>query len=240
MLPSAENSLSFDVPVIQVAGVRSIAEASMLMSAGVDLIGIPLRLAVHTPDVTDDEARKIFNAIITPHRGVLITYLSDPKAVLELTVFLGVNAVQLHGPVEPETLAELRRRAPRLLIIKSLIAGREPVSTLLDQMMSRSENSDAFITDTYDPESGASGATGKTHDWRISREIVVRSPKPVILAGGLTPVNVGDAIRAVRPAGVDVHTGVEDPAGSKDPEKVAAFVREARTAFASIKKEADQ
>ena len=72
---------------------------------------------------------------------------------------------------------------------------------------------DCFITDTFDPSTGARGATGKTHDWAVSRRLVEASPKPVILAGGLHPGNLGEAVRGVRPAGVDVHTGIEEPDG---------------------------
>ena len=91
---------------------------------------------------------------------------------------------------------------------------------------------DGFITDTYAPETGASGATGRTHDWTVSRGLVQLSPKPVILAGGLTPTNVRQAIAEVRPAGVDVHTGVEDASGRKDRAKVLAFVAESMAGFA--------
>jgi len=94
---------------------------------------------------------------------------------------------------------------------------------------------DAFITDTFDPATGASGATGKTHDWTVSRRLVERSPKPVILAGGLTAGNVRDAIRTVRPAGVDVHTGVEGSDGRKRRDLVHTFVAEARAGFASLR-----
>jgi phosphoribosylanthranilate isomerase len=90
---------------------------------------------------------------------------------------------------------------------------------------------DAFITDTYDPITGRSGATGKTHDWGVSRRLVDLSPKPVILAGGLTPENVRAAVLSVRPAGVDVHTGVEGPEGRKALARVEHFVAEARAAF---------
>ena len=93
---------------------------------------------------------------------------------------------------------------------------------------------DAYITDTHDPSTGADGATGKTHDWRISRELVKISPKPVILAGGLNPGNIQAAIAEVQPAGVDVHTGVEDDSGRKSSEKVAAFVAATRKGFAAI------
>ena len=89
-----------------------------------------------------------------------------------------------------------------------------------------------FITDTFDPATGASGATGKTHDWTVSRKLVELSPKPVILAGGLNPSNVYEAIRIVRPAGVDVHTGVEDSSGRKSRSLIEAFVNEAARGFA--------
>jgi len=70
-----------------------------------------------------------------------------------------------------------------------------------------------------------------THDWCISRRLVEISSRPVILAGGLTPANVAEAIAEVRPAGVDSHTGVEDASGAKSREKVARFVREAMEQF---------
>jgi len=93
---------------------------------------------------------------------------------------------------------------------------------------------DAFITDTYDPATGACGATGRTHDWSVSRKLVELSSRPVLLAGGLTPDNIRQAIGQVRPAGVDAHTGVEGPDGRKDPALVRRFVAEARAAFHAL------
>ena len=97
---------------------------------------------------------------------------------------------------------------------------------------------DAFIPDTYDPETGASGTTGKTHDWTISRKFVELSTKPVILAGGLNADNVREAIVAVKPAGVDAHTGVEGANGRKDSEMIQRFVSEARAGFTAIQQSA--
>ena len=77
----------------------------------------------------------------------------------------------------------------------------------------------------------ASGATGKTHDWRLSRRLVELADRPIILAGGLTPENVKRAILEVRPAGVDSHTGVEDSTGRKNCVKVQKFLSEANEAF---------
>ena len=93
---------------------------------------------------------------------------------------------------------------------------------------------DLFILDSVAAHIGGIGAAGVTHDWSLSREIVMRSKVPVILAGGLRPDNVGDAIRAVRPWGVDslTHTTMALSAGGfrKDPAKVAAFIAAARAA----------
>ena len=69
------------------------------------------------------------------------------------------------------------------------------------------------------------------HDWAVSRQIIALSPKPVILAGGLNPANVASAIKAVRPAGVDVHTGLEGPDGRKQVDLTTRFVTAARNAF---------
>jgi phosphoribosylanthranilate isomerase len=86
-----------------------------------------------------------------------------------------------------------------------------------------------FVLDTYHPT--LLGGTGLTQDWARLREVCARAPRPILLAGGLTPENVADAIRTARPAGVDVSSGVEAAAGRKDPAKVRAFIRNAKTAL---------
>lgn len=228
--------------MIQIAGIRSLEEARMLLAQGADLLGFPLRLPVHSPDTSEAEARSIIQAV-GADTSVLITYEEDPARLIDLCRFLNVRTVQVHSEASPETLFRIKtdtkvRQAsgPRLSsgirIIKSYVIGRE----LLTPKQFAEEYSpvcDAFITDTFDPQTGASGATGKVHDWSVSAELVRSSLRPVILAGGLTPANVRQAIVAVGPAAVDVHTGVERPDGSKDPEMIRTFVREARAGFAA-------
>jgi phosphoribosylanthranilate isomerase len=119
-------------------------------------------------------------------------------------------------------------------VIKSLIVESNNLAELKSSVGRFSFHCDAFITDTYDPATGACGATGKVHDWDISRRLVDISPKPVMLAGGLNSDNVRKAIAHVRPAGVDAHTGVEGSGGRKDAVLVRAFVREALSAFADM------
>lgn len=217
--------------LVQVAGIGSLDEGRMLLDCGVDLLGFPLRLPVHATDTSEDEAQAIIEKLGAP-RCVLITYEQDPDRLVEFCRFLNVNTVQIHADVSVEVLARIKLRLP-LRIFKSYVVGRESMGPA-QFAQAYSPVCEAFITDTFDPSTGASGATGLVHDWDVSAELVRHSPRPVILAGGLNPANVREAIRTVCPAAVDVHTGVEARDGSKDPELVQTFVREARAGFAEM------
>jgi phosphoribosylanthranilate isomerase len=214
--------------LVQVAGIRDLDEARMLLDCGADLLGFPLRLPVHLPDTSEAAAREIIEGL-EPAVCVLVTYEEDPDRLVDLCRFLNVGTVQMHADVPPSTLARVKSRSA-LRIIKSYVVGREGLAPE-PFVQAYAPHCDAFITDTFDPVSGASGATGLIHDWAVSAELARVSLRPVILAGGLTPANVRQAIRAVCPAAVDVHTGVENADGSKNPELVQAFVREARAGF---------
>lgn len=219
---------------IQIAGVIDAAEAQLLLDCGVRYLGFPLRLPVNREDLTEAAAAAIVRGLPPGAHGVLITYLDHAADIAGFCRELGVRAVQVHGDIAAAELARLRRLEPGLTIIKSLVVGLYGSGELRAQLERLAPWVDAFITDTYDPSTGATGATGRTHDWSVSRSLVRCSPRPVILAGGLTPANVGDAIRAVRPAGVDSHTGVEGVDGRKRRDRVAQFVAAARAAFAEI------
>lgn len=222
------------LPFIQIAGLHDQAEAELVARCGVPALGFPLRLAVHPEDLTEDEAARVIASIPAPSFGVLITYLDQARDIDAFCRKLGVRHVQLHGEVSRSELALLRRLAPDLLVIKSLIVRGGNQAALQREITDLADLADAFITDTYDPATGATGATGKLHDWRVSADLVARSPRPVILAGGLRPENVFDAIRQVHPAGVDAHTGVEGPDGRKDEALVRRFVTEAKHGFSDL------
>ena len=220
---------------IQIAGVSDVNEAHLLMECGARYLGFPLRLPVNKEDLTEPAAAAIIRIVQPPHYGVAITYQSTAEDIVEFMDYLGASLVQLHGSIGSQELAKLKRLRPHLTIIKSLVIGRQPYEELVATVSRLSAFVDAFITDTFDPATGASGATGKLHDWRVSRQLVEIATKPVLLAGGLTPENVRDAITVVAPAGVDVHTGVENAAGRKDPAKVRRFVAEARAGFELVR-----
>jgi phosphoribosylanthranilate isomerase len=220
--------------LIQIAGIIDSAEAKMLMDLGVDYLGFPLRLPVNKVDMTEEESVEVIKGILPPHKSVLITYLNNNNEIISFCDKLNVKIVQLHGKITVEELIKLKQIRPDIIVIKSLVVYGDNYPELENTVKALSPWVDLYITDTFDPSTGASGATGKTHDWQISRKLVKISPKPVILAGGLNPKNVKQAILETKPAGVDVHTGVESPDGRKDYNLVKAFVSEARQAFTEI------
>lgn len=221
-------------PIIQLAGIIDEAEADMLIANDVRYLGFPLRLTVNKEDLTEDEAAALIRNFPAGFHGVLITYLSTAADIMAFCQKLGARIVQLHGPIATEELAALKQMDPTLQIFKSLVIRSDNAEELQQLVKDTSPYVDAYITDTFNPATGQEGATGLTHDWNISRLLVQLSPRPVILAGGLNADNVAEAIRAVRPAGVDAHTGVEGPDGRKDSQKVSAFVQNARAAFAGL------
>lgn len=229
--------------LLQAAGVHDLQEARAVAEAGFHLLGIPLRLPVHTPDLDEAQAAELTAALPSTLAPVLITYETEATALLELRESLRVRHLQLHASQgalqDAALLCEIKKRAPELFIIKSLVVGACHQDELEAQLQACAPYADAFITDTFDPVSGASGATGVTHDWTVSRRLARLSPRPLILAGGLDAGNVAAAIRFVRPAGVDAHSGLEDAAGRKSPQLMRAFVHAAREAFAEVQSACD-
>ncbi|MGI9414261.1 MAG: phosphoribosylanthranilate isomerase [Hyphomicrobiales bacterium] len=223
-----------DQGLVHVAGIIDMAEADMLIDCGVAYLGFPLALDHHEEDLSIQDAAAIVAECGGRATFFLITYLNTASAVIDLCRELGVGMVQLHGDIDPSELTRLREAAAPLRVIKSLIVRNDNADALADEMRRLAPLVDAFITDTFDPATGARGATGKTHDWSVSRDLVERSSRPVILAGGLNAGNVRQAIGTVRPAGVDVHTGVEGPDGRKRHDLTERFVAEARSGFADI------
>jgi phosphoribosylanthranilate isomerase len=207
---------------IQIAGVSTLEEALAAANAGADALGFTVRLptGLHD-DLTEAKARGIIAGLPPFVASVAITYVDNPREAVDLCRYLGVTALQLHGPFPTAELGLIRAGLPHLKLIRAVhVTGPEAIA----QARGLERHVDAIILDTYDSITGRHGATGLTHDWTISRQIVAQVRTPVILAGGLTPDNVGEAIRAVQPWGVDVHTGVEDGRGGRDLARMRAFI----------------
>jgi phosphoribosylanthranilate isomerase len=215
----------------KVCGIRSDLDLEIAVRAGADAIGLICGTTHLSEDaLTPDHARLLAKRTPPPVSTVLVTHLEDAGEILDLAAHVGVDTIQIHGLVTHETVLEVFERAGGRRIVKAVhVLGPAAV----DETLQLADACDAILLDSRTTE--RLGGTGRTHDWSISRQVVdaLRDRRrPVILAGGLRPDNVGDAVRAVRPFAVDVNSGVEDAHGDKALERCAAFVSSARDALA--------
>ena len=152
--------------------------------------------------------------------------------------FVKPDILHLSGDIEkmpPDKVAELRPLIPATKIMQAIPVINQQA---LEIAQSYQNVADYLIVDSFSKNIGGIGAAGFTHDWNISRAIVAASRIPVILAGGLSPENVAEAIKFVRPWGVDSLTFTNSPLNKgkiyKDIERVKAFVRAATAAANEI------
>lgn len=161
-------------------------------------------VAVWTRDVTPD-IRKV---------GVFVD--ASPEDVLRTMELANLDVAQLHGSELPADFIGFPHSLWRAVRLPPGAAMRPPEGWSVD----------AYLVDTYSAK--APGGTGRVGDWDAARLFVEHAPKPVLLAGGLTPENVRAALDAVRPWGADVSSGVEREPGRKDIEKVRRFIEQCR------------
>jgi len=220
--------------ILKLCALRTPTEALAAHAAGATAFGLLCGLTHRAEDqVTPDQARAILAALPPGAETVLVTHLTDADPIAALATAIGVRSVQAHGDLPPEGLRRLRALLPGRTLIKAIHvdAPAEPVLARA-RPYATPGGADAILLDSR--TAYRLGGTGRTHDWAVSRAVAAAlAPLPVILAGGLTPENVAAAIAAVRPAGVDVNSGVEHPAtGAKDPDRMRRFVAAARAALA--------
>ena len=150
-------------------------------------------------------------------------FVNEPiESVLSITEFVRLDGIQLHGDEDMSYVVELKDRTEKFVVKAFRVKPDFLVSDALDWPM-------AFpLFDTHN--SDEYGGTGKTFDWEeFAADIFLCFPHAAYLAGGLTPENVAEAIRIVHPYSVDVSSGVESSPGKKDPNKVKAFIENAKT-----------
>ena len=194
---------------------------------GADAIGLLVGQKHDSPDfISAPVARDISRALPPSVEAVLVTHVEDVEELERLLQQSEITAIQLHSEIAPSSVERLRHRLPHLKIFKSVnIISADSVAypEAFEQLV------DGFVLDSINVATGQVGGTGKTHDWSVSREIVMRyADVPIILAGGLNSENVRSAIERVRPFGVDVNSGTKAADGFKDPQKMEAFIVEAK------------
>jgi phosphoribosylanthranilate isomerase len=232
-MPFEISALSWSWPPrVQVAGVASLQEALFCARVGVDALGFTLELPTGIHDgLTPEKTRLIIQHSPANILPVVITYLDTATDAARLVNTVRAGAVQFHGEITDAQIERFRADCPGVKTIGRITVTGSDAALLSDRF--RQPLWDAVILDSLDPETGHIGATGLTHDWSLSRQIVRRSHVPVILAGGLNPRNVAQAIATARPHGVDAHTGLENYDGSRNFSKIRAFAEAALQAFAT-------
>ena len=218
--------------IVQIYTVQSPAEGLALASLGVDHIGITPSDHGLPGEISNAYAAEIFAAIGEKAVKVALTVDSDLLKIVDMVKTVKPDILHLCGDlklVTPKKVVELRGLLPGMQIMQAIPVMDE---TALQIARDYEEVSDYFILDSYSDQIGGIGAAGFTHDWSISRAIVDQSQIPVILAGGLSPDNVADAIQKVQPWGVDSLTRTNLPLGDgkfrKDLELVKLFVERAK------------
>jgi phosphoribosylanthranilate isomerase len=208
---------------IKICGLRNYDEARLALEAGATAFGFLVELNYETADrISPQNAADIIAKLPKTAETVIVTHLTDPEKAADLARYTGAHTLQVHGDMPPAGVQKLAALAPDLRLIKAVhVSGPDSLETAA----AYAGIAHALLLDTRTAD--RLGGTGRTHDWSISAQIVAAVPVPVYLAGGLTPENVQQAIERVRPAGVDVNSGVKDLAGGKDAEKVELFVSQA-------------
>ena len=196
---------------VKICGITNVEDALLACELGADAIG--LNFYSESPRcISPFMASKIIRNL-TPFVapvGIFVNW--DASPITTLAKALGLSAVQLHGDEAPKLVGEIAKKVP---VIKALHVAKGSVPPPFAKYRAAT----AFLLDA--PHSGQYGGTGKTADWGAAH-IGAKSHR-ILLAGGLTPENVAEAILAVRPYAVDVTSGVESKPGKKDPAKLRAF-----------------
>lgn len=199
---------------IKICGITRIEDALAAVSAGADAIGFVF-YAKSPRAVTPEQAAAII-AALPPFVTTVGLFVDMPRTELkQLLEVVPLDLLQFHGDESPADCAGYGRPYIKALRVKP---GDEVAAAI-----SRYPDASGVLLDTY--VAGTPGGTGEAFDWSL---VPRNAAKPVILAGGLTPENVGEAVRQVRPYAVDVSGGVEAAKGIKDAAKIQAFIQRAR------------
>ncbi len=202
--------------LIKICGITNLDDALAAVAAGADALGFNF----YKPSpryITPQNAREIIDQLPDELMTVGVFVNEEtPEDVRQIATEAGVAALQLHGDESPGYCRELADR----FVIKTLA-----VSANFDSQMVHTYPTDAIMLDTKD--NALRGGTGRRFDWSIAKQ-VNELGKKLFLAGGLSPENIAEAIRTVRPYAVDACSALENKPGIKNHERMRAFVDAAR------------
>jgi len=217
---------------VQIYTMQSVDEALQVAALGVDHLGLTPSQIGLPGEIDFWTAREIVEAVDDRAICVALTVETDEKEIIRMASAVQpdiLHLCSLENTFLPDDVRRLRDKLPGLPIMQAIsVTGLEALDTALDYQ----GVAEYLILDTQAEDIAGIGASGQTHDWGVSREIVQEAEIPVILAGGLSPENVTQAIAAVEPWGVDslTHTNQFLAGGGfkKDLTKIKAFIDAAK------------
>lgn len=214
---------------VKVCGIRDRVTALRVAELGVDALGFNF-YASSPRSVTPEQAYDI-TQYLPPNVERVGVFVNHPiRSIEQIATKCQLDVLQLHGDEPPSYAADLQRRLPSAKLIRAWRMGRERLDGLAAYLNECRQWNCQLMGCLIDAQvTGVYGGSGKTVPWaRLAREYQTDKWPPLILAGGLTPKNVSEAITATRPWGVDVASGVESNPGMKDIDMVAEFVANTR------------
>jgi phosphoribosylanthranilate isomerase len=220
-----------DVFRIKICGITTVDDARACVRAGGEAVGLNFYRA--SPRCLEFDAAQRIVEVLGPEMVKVGLFVNaSVEQVCRTFDQLGLDLIQLHGDEPPELLSQFGGR-PVMRAFRVGAEGLGPVEHYLDQCRRLVHEPRRVLIDSR--TKGSYGGTGQVADWSTVARYPTRDwHPPLVLAGGLTPENVAEAIRVVRPAAVDTASGVESSPGRKDPAAVLRFVREAEESFRKL------
>jgi len=208
---------------VKICGITREEDLAVAVAAGADAVGFLVGVPSSPRNLTLERAERLLKQVPVFVDSVVVTVPDSIDSLVKIYDRLKPTAIQIHGekPFDATVIRE-KIRGARLIKTVYVKTGNATAAVIED-----SKAFDAILLDSF--TSGRYGGTGMIHDWELSRQIKqVIEPTPLILAGGLKPENVKEAILTVQPYAVDVASGVELQPAVKDPKKVYAFIKNAK------------
>lgn len=210
---------------IKICCISSLDEARLAIDHGADALGLVSNMPSGPGVIDEDAIAAIAAAVPPPVATFLLTSETDPERIIAQATRCRPTTLQLVDAIEPTAYAAIRRAVPFVSLVQVIHVLGE---ASLAEAKNVAPHVDALLLDSGNPTLAVKelGGTGRVHDWTVSRAIRDGVDKPVFLAGGLRPDNVGDAIARVAPFGLDLCSGVRTD-GRLDAAKLERFVSNA-------------
>ncbi|HEX5727592.1 MAG TPA: phosphoribosylanthranilate isomerase [Longimicrobiaceae bacterium] len=208
-------------PRIKVCCIADVDEAWTAIRAGASALGLVSNMGVGPGIIADERIDEIAARIPPGIASFLLTAKNDAASLIAMQRRSGANTLQLCDRVDSAVRREVRAALPGIALVQVVhVSGPES----LDEALAVAPEVNAILLDSGTPgvPGGLLGGTGRVHDWEVSRRIREAVDVPVYLAGGLRADNVAEAIRQVRPFGLDLCTGLRTD-GRLDPDKLSRF-----------------